>query len=127
MSPKVALAVTASLLAGCAITQPNESNLSAYCTAENAFQLGSQARAYLGVCPKASEAAFLAGLERGRALVPPTPQAQPYLAQMTELESQLLSASSEGDRERIRARLRDAEWWAIHLINSPGSYGVDGS
>lgn len=125
MTPGVALAVGASLLAGCAITQPDESNLASYCTAENAFRLGSQARAYLGACPKESEAAFLAGLQRGRALVPPTPQAQPYLALMTRLEKQLLSASSEGERARIRERLRDAEWWAVHLINSPGSYSVD--
>jgi hypothetical protein len=126
MTAKAALAVTASLLAGCAITQPEPSNLSAYCTAENAFRLGSQARAYLGVCPKETEAAFLAGLQRGRALVPPTPQAQPYIAQMTELERQLLAASSEGERERIRERLRDAEWWAVHLINAPGSYSIEG-
>jgi hypothetical protein len=126
MSPKAVLAVAASLLAGCATTQPDQSNLAAYCTAENAFRLGSQARAYLGVCPKESEGAFLAGLQRGRALVPPTPQAQPYLAQMTELEKQLLSAASDAERERIRARLRDAEWWAIHLINSPGSYSNHG-
>jgi hypothetical protein len=125
MPPKAVLAVAASLLAGCAVTQPDPSNLATYCTAENAFRLGSQARAYLGVCPKESEGTFLAGLQRGRALVPPTPQAQPYIAQMTELEKQLLAASSDAERERIRARLRDAEWWAIHLINSPGSYSVD--
>jgi hypothetical protein len=126
MSSRAVLAVTASLLAGCAVTQPDQSNLAAYCTAENAFRLGSQARAYLGVCPKESESAFLAALQRGRALVPPTPQAQPFLAQIGEVEKQLLAASSDAERERLRGRLRDLEWWAIHLINSPGSYSVEG-
>jgi len=125
MSSRVVLAVTASLLAGCAVTQPDQSNLAAYCTAENAFRLGSQARAYLGICPKESESAFLVGLQRGRALVPPTPQAQPFLTQMTEAEKQLVAAGSDAERERLRARLRDLEWWAVHLINSPGSYAVD--
>ncbi len=125
MSSRAVLAVTASLLAGCAVNQPDQSNLAAYCTAENAFRLGSQARAYLGACPKDTEAGFLAGLQRGRALVPPTPQAQPFLAQMTEVEKQLIAAGSDAERERLRARLRDLEWWAVHLINSPGSYAVD--
>jgi hypothetical protein len=43
---------------------------------------------------------------------------------MTEMEKQLVAATSEPERERLRARLRDAEWWAIHLINAPGSYSV---
>jgi hypothetical protein len=113
-------------LAGCAgLQSPDPSNAATYCTPENAFRLGSQARAYLGVCPKDTEAAFLTGLQRGRALVPPTPQAQPFLAQMTEVEKQLVAAGSDAERERLRARLRDLEWWAVHLINSPGSYAVD--
>lgn len=127
MSSRVAFAVSALFLAGCAGLQgPDPSNLGAYCSAENAFRLGSQARAYFGVCPKESEGAFLAGLQRGRALVPPTPQAQPFLAQMTETEKQLVAAGSDAERQRLRARLADLEWWAIHLINSPGSYSVDG-
>lgn len=127
MSPRLALIVSALSLAGCAGLQgPDPSNVAAYCTAENAFRLGSQARAYLGVCPKESEGAFLAGLQRGRALVPPTPQAQPFLAQMSETEKALLAAGSDAERERLRTRLRELEWWAIHLINSPGSYSVDG-
>jgi hypothetical protein len=128
MSPRLPLILSALSLAGCAALQgPDPSNTAAYCTADNAFRLGSQARAYLGGCPKEAEGAFLAGLMRGRALVPPTPQAQPYLTQMTELEKQLLAAGSEVERERIRTRLRDAEWWAVHIINSPGSYSVDGA
>ena len=124
MSPRLALAVSALSLAGCAgLHSADPSNIAAYCTAENAFRLGSQARAYMGNCPKESEAAFLAGLQRGRALVPPTPQAQPYLAQMTETEKQLLAAGSDAERARLRAHLADLEWWAVHIINSPGSYG----
>jgi hypothetical protein len=127
MSPKVVLAASVLSLAGCAGLQgPDPSNTAAYCTAQNAFRLGSQARAYMGNCPKEAEAAFLAGLQRGRALVPPTPQAQPYLWQMTETEKQLLAATSDAERQRLRARLVDLEWWAIHLINDPGSYGVQG-
>ena len=124
MSPRLAVVISALSLAGCAGPQP--SNSAAYCTADNAFRLGSQARAYLGTCPKNLESAFLDGLYRGRALVPPTPQAQPFLAQMTELEKQLVAAASDAERERLRARLSDAEWWAVHIINSPGSYAVDG-
>jgi hypothetical protein len=44
---------------------------------------------------------------------------------MTEAEKQLVAAGSDAERERLRSRLRDLEWWAIHLINSPGSYAVD--
>lgn len=125
MSPRLAVIVSALSLASCGTLQgPDPSNLGAYCTPENAYRLGSQARAYLGVCPKQTESAFLAGLQRGRALVPPVPQAQPFLYQMGEAEQQLLAAGSEADRERLRTRLRDLEWWAIHLINSPGSFSV---
>lgn len=122
------LAAIASLLSltGCATLEgPDPSNLGAYCTAENAFRLGTQARAYFGVCPKETESAFLAGLQRGRALQPMPPQAWPYFDQMAQLEAQLLAAASEPERDRLRARLRDAEWWAIHIVNSPGSYSVD--
>ena len=126
MSPRAALVVSALSLTGCAGLQgPDASNATADCTADNAFRLGSQARAYLGGCPKNLESAFLDGLYRGRALVPPTPQAQGYLAQMTELEKQLLSAGSDAERQRLRARLQEAEWWAVHIINSPGSYSID--
>jgi hypothetical protein len=110
------------LLSGCAAMGGlDSSNLSAYCTPDNAFRLGSQSKAYLGVCPKETESAFLAGLQRGRALRPTTPQAWPFQEKMAQLEKQLLAAGSEAERERIRASLRDAEWWSIHLINNPGS------
>ncbi len=117
----------AATLAGCASLQgPDPSNQAAYCTPDNAFRLGSQSKAYFGVCPKETEGAFLAGLQRGRELRPSPPQAWPYLQQMEELEKQLIAASSEPERERLRERLRVAEFWAIHLINAPGSYAVDG-
>jgi hypothetical protein len=110
------------VLAACAtLDEPTPSNLAQYCTAENAYRLGSQSKAYFGVCPKETESAFLAGLQRGRALRPKPPQAVPYFTQMDELEKQLAAATSDAERERIRARLRDAEFWAIHIINNPGS------
>jgi Protein of unknown function (DUF2799) len=110
------------LLAGCAsIGGPDASNPSAYCTPENAFRLGSQSKAYLGACPKETESAFLAGLQRGRALRPSTPAAQPFHEKIDQLEKQLLAAGADAERERIRASLRDAEWWAIHIINNPGT------
>jgi uncharacterized protein DUF2799 len=109
------------VLSGCAA---DPSNLSAYCTPENAFRIGSESRAYFGVCPKASEAAFLAGLERGRTYRPPTPSAYPYIDKMRETERQLIAAQSESERANLRARLTDLEWWAMHLMTAPGSYGA---
>ena len=109
-------------LAACAtLDEPTQANLAQYCTAENAYRLGTQAKAYFGVCPKETEAAFLSGLQRGRTLIPKPPQAMPYFTQMGELEKQLTAATSDAERERIRARLRDAEFWAIHIMNNPGS------
>jgi len=125
MTRKLALALAVLSLSGCATLEgPDASNLAAYCTPENAYRLGSQSKAYFGVCPKASEGAFLAGLQRGRAVRPNPPQAHPYFQQMEDTERQLLAAGSDAERERLRARLRDAEWWAIHLINTPATYGV---
>jgi len=109
------------LLAGCAtIDQPSAANLARYCTPENAYRLGSQSKAYFGACPKETEAAFLAALQRGRAVRPSNADAWPYQVKMAQLEKELLAAGSEAERERIRAGLRDAEWWSIHLINRPG-------
>jgi hypothetical protein len=125
MSPRVTLIASALSLAGCAgLGSPDTSNVAAYCTAENGYRVGSQMRAYYGNCPKELEGAFLAGLERGRALRPPTPQAYPYYQQMDELEKQLRIADSDAERAPLRARLREAEQWAIHLVNDPGSYGI---
>jgi hypothetical protein len=121
---KLGLALAAGGVAGCAtIYDPGPGNLAQYCTPENAFRLGSESRAYLGVCPKETQAAFLAGLERGRALRPNTPSVYPYIEQIRETEKMLLAAGTEAERERLRARLRDLEWWAVHLMTSPGSYG----
>jgi hypothetical protein len=124
MNLKICFSLAAVFLAGCAaLDHPDASNLAAYCTPENAFRLGAQSRAYFGVCPKETEAAFLAGLERGRSYRPNTPSVFPYIEQMRETEKQLIAAGSEADRARLRARLTDLEWWAIHLMSSPGSYG----
>lgn len=126
MTRKTAIALSVISLAGCATLEgPETSNLAAYCTAENAYRLGSQSKAYFGVCPKSTESAFLAGLQRGRALRPNPPQAQPYFAQMEALEKQLLASSSDTDRQAIAARLKDAEFWAVHIVNSPGTYSIE--
>jgi hypothetical protein len=126
MTRKLVLALSVISLAGCTTMQgPDTSNLAAYCTAENAYRLGSQSKAYFGVCPKSTESAFLAGLERGRALRPNPPQAQPYFQQMEALEKQLLAASSDAERQAIAARLREAEFWAVHIVYSPGTYSIE--
>jgi hypothetical protein len=110
-------------VSGCAALEgPGASNQAAYCTAENAFRLGTQSKAYLGGCPKEAEGAFLSGLQRGRVWGPTPPQVWPYYEQMNTLEKQLVAAGSEPEREQLRARLRDAEWWAVQIINSPGTY-----
>jgi hypothetical protein len=126
MSPRAFLAASTLLLAGCAGMQPDPSNLAAYCTEQNGYRLGSQMRAYYGNCSKESEAAFLAGLQRGRGVRPSTPAAEPYFRQMDALEKQLIAATSETDRQPLRTRLREAETWAIHIVNDPGSYTPSG-
>ena len=119
-------AMFAASIAGCAGLQgPDPANLAAYCTPANAFRLGSQSKAYFGGCPKEAESAFVAGLQRGRELRPSPPQAWPYFQQMEELEKQLQAAPSEAERERLRERLRSAEFWAVHIVNSPATYAVD--
>jgi hypothetical protein len=119
---KPSLALLSLAVAACAtLDEPSAENLARYCTAENAYRLGSQSKAYFGVCPKETESGFLAGLQRGRALRPSTPAAWPFHERMARLEKELLAAGSEPERERIRASLRDAEWWAIHIINNPGA------
>jgi len=123
LSRRLAVIASASWLFGCAtLDQPTQNNLAQYCSAENAYRLGSQSRAYLGVCPKESETQFLQGLARGRVVRPWAPAVEPYYQQIGQTEQQLLSASTEPERERLRARLRDLEWWAIHLINNKSSF-----
>ena len=58
--------IAAILFSACAgFETPDPSNLAVYCTAETGYRVGYQSRAYYGVCPKDTEGAFLAGLERG--------------------------------------------------------------
>jgi hypothetical protein len=110
-------------LAACATLEgPDPSNASAYCTAQNGYRLGSQSKAYFGGCPQATESAFLAGLQRGRAIAPTPPQVMPFYERMDQLEKQLVAATTEAERNQVRARLRDAEWWAIHIVNNQGTY-----
>ena len=114
------------LAAGCATLEgPDSSNVSAYCTEQNGYRLGAWSKAYFGGCPKESEGAFLAGLQRGRALRPAPPQAMPYFERMQQTERELMASTSEADRLRLRDRLREHEFWAIHIVNSPGTYSVD--
>jgi hypothetical protein len=122
MTGRLAFLLPAALAACATLDEPTAANLARYCTPENAYRLGSQSRAYLGVCPKESEAAFLQGLARGRAIRPSTPAVEPYYQQMSQTEQRLLAASSEAEREPLRARLRELEWWAIHLLNNKGNY-----
>lgn len=123
MTRELALSLSLFSLTGCAALEgPAPSDLAAYCTPENAFRLGTQSKAYFGVCPKESESAFLQAIQRGRAFGPTPPQVWPYYARMDQLEKQLVAAGSEPERESVRARLREAEWWAIQIINSPGTY-----
>ena len=122
MSRSFATLLFAACLGGCAsLDSSDPSNLTAYCTAENAFRLGPQGRAYFDVCPKESEGAFLAGLQRGRQLLPPVPQAYPYYVQMEQLEKQLMAATGDAERKQLREQLARAEWWAMELIRNPGT------
>jgi hypothetical protein len=127
MAGKSATLLPVILLAGCAtLADPDPSNLSAYCTPENGYRLGYQSKAYFGVCPKETEGAFLAGLQRGRAYRANPPQALPYYQRMEDTEKQLLAATSDADRERLRVQLREIEWWAIHIVTTPATYSGAG-
>jgi uncharacterized protein DUF2799 len=114
-------------LSGCAaFGEPDASNLSAYCTSENGYRLGYQSKAYFGICPKETEGAFLAGLQRGRAYRANPPQALPYYQRMEETEKQLLATASDTDRARLRESLRDIEWWTIHIVTCSCTYAPGG-
>jgi hypothetical protein len=115
------------ILSGCAtFTEPDSSNLSTYCTAETGYRVGYLSKAYYGVCPKDTEGAFLAGLQRGRGYRADPPQALPYYQRMEETEKQLRSASTEAERTRLTASLKETEWWAIHIANCSCSYSAGG-
>jgi hypothetical protein len=122
MTRRLAFLLPVALAACATLDQPTSANLAQYCTPENAYRLGSQSRAYFGVCPKETEARFLQGLARGRAIRPSTPVVEPYYREIAQTEQRLLAAPSEAEREPLRARLRDLEWWAIHLLYNNGTY-----
>ena len=116
------------LLSACAAFQePDPSNLAAYCTANTGVRVGYLSKAYYGVCPKDTEGAFLSGLQRGRGYRANPPQALPYYERMEQQEKQLIAATSEADRERLKVALRETEWWAIHIANCSCSYATGGS
>ena len=125
---KLACAMACIFLSSCAgLREPDSSNLATYCTSETGYRVGYLSKAYYGVCPKETEGAFLSGLQRGRGYRPDPPQALPYYERMAQTEKQLMAATSEADRERLRVQLRDAEWWAIHIANCSCSYASGGS
>jgi len=112
-------------LSGCAaFTDPDPTNLQTYCTAETGFRAGYLSKAYYGVCPKETEGAFLSGLQRGRGYRANPPQALPYFERMEQTEKQLLAATSNADRERLRAQLRQVEQMTLHIVNDPASYSA---
>jgi len=121
---RLARTVPVVLLSACAALQdPDPSNLATYCTAETGYRVGYQSRAYYGVCPKETEAGFLAGLERGRGYRANPPQALPYFDRMERTEKQLLAASG-AERERLREQLRQIEQMTLHIVNDPASYSA---
>jgi len=102
-------------LAGCAaLRHPEPSDPLAYCTSRNGVQIGVEGRAYYGGCPKESEAALLAGIERGRA-IGWTPWVWWYDEQLRLTESELVQARSDAERAQLRARLHELEFWAIRI------------
>ena len=120
---RLAWMVPGVLLSGCAqFTNPDSTNLAAYCTEQTGYRVGYLSKAYFGVCPKETEGAFLAGLARGRGYRANPPQAEPYYERMEKLEKQLLAATSDADRASLRAQLREVEWMAIRIINDPSTY-----
>jgi len=116
------------LLAGCAtLVEPDPTNLATYCTAETGYRVGYLSKAYYGVCPKETEGAFLEGLRRGRGYRANPPQAIPYYERMEATEKQLLAATSDTERARLRQSLNDIEWWTIHIVTCSCSYAGGGS
>jgi hypothetical protein len=110
-------------VSGCAtLSDPDPGNPATYCTAETGYRVGYLSRAYYGVCPKETESAFLAGLQRGRGYRANPPQALPYYERMEQTENQLRAASG-AERERLAAQLREIERMTIHIVNDPASYG----
>ena len=102
-------------LPGCvAFQQPEPSNPQAYCTTENGVQIGVEGRAYYGGCPKESEGALIAGLERGRA-IGWNPWVWWYDEQLRQTEGQLMAAATDAERAQTRARLYELEFWAIRI------------
>ena len=125
---KLTWSIPVIVLSGCAaFSDPDPTNLATYCTAETGYRAGYLSKAYPGVCPKETEAAFLSGLQRGRLYRANPPQALPYYERMEQLEKQLAATTSEADRQRLRVQLADVEWQTVHIINSYGTYATGGS
>lgn len=122
MKRSLALIISVAAAACATLDEPTAANLAQYCTAQNAYRLGSQSRAYTGVCPKETEAQFVQGLARGRTVRRSTPVVEPIYQQMERAEQALAATSSEPERRVLRERLADLEWWALHLLNQTGTY-----
>ena len=124
MQMKTARFASLLALSACAtLSDPDPANLATYCTSETGYRVGYLSRAYYGVCPKETEAAFLGGLQRGRGYRANPPQVLPYYERMEQTEKQLLAASG-AERERLKAQLLQIEQMTIHLVNDPASYGT---
>jgi hypothetical protein len=120
---KLAWTIPVIVLSGCATLQnPDPSNVATYCTPETGYRVGYLSRAYYGTCPKETEGAVLTAVQRGRGYRANPPQALPYYERMEQTEKQLLAASSDADRERLRGQLRDIEWQTLHIVNCSCSY-----
>jgi len=124
---KLTWTVPVIFLSGCAAFQnPDPANVATYCTAETGYRMGYLSRAYYGTCPKQTEGAFLAGLQRGRGYRANPPQALPYYERMEQTEKLLLAAATDPEREQLRTQLREIEWWTIHIVNCSCSYVSSG-
>jgi hypothetical protein len=126
MMRNLAAAAAIAVVAGCATLEPDPSDVARYCTPDHAFQLGGRGKPYYGTCPKDREPEFLAAYERGKQYRPTPSYVLGYYEQMDEAERQLLSASSEADRLRLRQQLADLDWKIDHILKSPGTYAPAG-
>ena len=44
--------------------------------------------------------------------------------QLDAERKQLMAAGSDAERNQLRERLRTIEFWAVHIVNTPGTYSI---